>query len=82
MTLGRYGRINQEQLTDILITDANVHHQVSQSQHGSRSRDPVLTSDWSTGDQRAGEGDRVRVPRGRGQHRGARPGDHQVLPHP
>ena len=34
MTGGRYGRINQEQLTDILITDANVHHQVSQSQHG------------------------------------------------
>ena len=28
MTGGRYGRINQEQLTDILITDANVHHQV------------------------------------------------------
>ena len=23
----RYGRINQRQLTDILITDANVHHQ-------------------------------------------------------
>ena len=23
----RYGRINQDQLTDILITDPNVHHQ-------------------------------------------------------
>jgi hypothetical protein len=25
----RYGRINQNELTDILITDPNVHHQVS-----------------------------------------------------
>ena len=33
----RYGRINANQLTDILITDPNVHHQVA-----------MLASHWLT----------------------------------